>query len=499
MSAGSLRDEARFRSAFMNAAIGVAVTELSGRFLEVNPTFCEITGYSEQELLALSFVDITHPEDRDENQRLAQTLHSGQLKSRTFEKRYIKKNGEITWAQVSVSAIPDQAGNEYATVAVVQDITERKKVEEEIRLTKERLELATEAAGIGIWETDANGKGLEYFGVQWKIMGFSKPVRHPRSSEVHKKIHEDDQEPLFKGFETAFQEARDWSGEFRVIWPDNSIHWIQGRARAFYDENSKLNRILGVNFDLTQLKNSEQKLENAVQARDEFLSIASHELKTPLTTLKLQNQLRLRALVGHHLDFFHPEKIKSMLENDARQLDRLIRLIDDMLDISRIHSGKLTIFREKFDIQELTREIIDRLSTEFQNAGCEITWNEGPTIIGFWDRFRIDQVIVNLLTNAMKYGRNCPIQVVVEAHEAVTGPYVRIAVRDQGMGIAPEDQERIFNRFERAISASEVSGLGLGLYISKQIVEMHQGRITLESQPRKGSTFTVELPLSHLN
>lgn len=239
-----------------------------------------------------------------------------------------------------------------------------------------------------------------------------------------------------------------------------------------------------------QLRVLADSLQEAVRLRDEFLSIASHELKTPLTSLKMQSQMRQRWIDGGNLSSAD-QKFMALLANDTRQIDRLTRLIDDMLDISRITAGKLALHPETFDLRELVRETIDRQRPQLEAAGCTVALEPGEPVLGQWDRFRIEQVITNLLTNAMKYGAGKPVAVTLA--RAVAGG-ARLTVADQGIGIAPEDQARIFDRFERAVSPSSVGGLGLGLYISRQIVEQHGGTISVESRVGQGSRFAVELP-----
>jgi signal transduction histidine kinase len=179
-------------------------------------------------------------------------------------------------------------------------------------------------------------------------------------------------------------------------------------------------------------------------------------------------------------------------EKAARASQRLGLLIDDLLDVSRISSGRLSLQREEVDLAALTREVTARMSEELARAGNEVRlFSDGP-VTGQWDRLRLEQVLVNLLSNAAKYGAGRPVQVTVD----VQGPVARLAVRDQGIGVAPEEQERIFERFERSASVQHFKGLGLGLWITRRIVEAHGGCIRLESKPGEGSTFTVELPLS---
>ncbi|MCP3165796.1 GAF domain-containing protein [Myxococcus qinghaiensis] len=226
----------------------------------------------------------------------------------------------------------------------------------------------------------------------------------------------------------------------------------------------------------------------AVKARDELLSVAGHELKSPLNALQLQIHLLARMAK----DAVAASGLAERAEKAARAGQRLGLLIDDLLDVSRISAGRLTLNREELDLAALTRELVSRMSEELVRAGSEVLLLADEEVVGQWDKLRLEQVLVNLLSNAAKYGAGRPVTVQVEQRGAVA----ELAVKDQGIGVALEDQERIFERFERSESAQHFKGLGLGLWITKRIVEAHGGGIRVQSQPGKGSTFTVELPLS---
>jgi signal transduction histidine kinase len=179
------------------------------------------------------------------------------------------------------------------------------------------------------------------------------------------------------------------------------------------------------------------------------------------------------------------------VETAARQADRLARLITELMDVSRITAGRLHLELEEVDLVTLVRDVVGRLGEDAAKAGSPIELDErSATVTGRWDRLRIEQVVTNLLTNAFKFAAGKPIEVTV----AEDGPLGRIVVADHGVGIAPEDSERIFRRYEQATPAQRHGGLGLGLYIVRQIVEAHGGTIRVESQPGVGSVFTVELP-----
>ena len=233
------------------------------------------------------------------------------------------------------------------------------------------------------------------------------------------------------------------------------------------------------------------ELQEAVRSRDEFLSICSHELKTPVTSLKLQNQMAARSIAKGNFEILSPERLLKLFNTTNRQVDRMSRLIEDMLDIARIATGRLTMTVEKVDFGQLILEVTDRFSEEIKAIGATMELNLAPSIFIEGDKYRIEQVISNMITNAIKYGDRKPITILLTSHEKIA----TLSVRDHGIGIAKENQERIFNRFERAISANSISGLGLGLYIVRQILDAHQGSIRVESELKQGSNFIVELPI----
>ena len=228
-----------------------------------------------------------------------------------------------------------------------------------------------------------------------------------------------------------------------------------------------------------------QQAQAAVSVRDEFLSVAGHELRTPLTALKFQLHTLRRRIEGGQAD-----RALEVAERASMQFERLARLTEELLDVTRITSGRMDLARERMDLAELVREVTERQAETALRAGSRLDVETSTDAEGFWDRSRLDQVTTNLISNAVKFGAGRPIEVRVEPDTDV----VRLVVRDQGIGISPEDQSKVFERFERAVSTRSYGGLGLGLWISREIVEAHGGRILVESRPGAGATFVVELP-----
>ena len=241
-----------------------------------------------------------------------------------------------------------------------------------------------------------------------------------------------------------------------------------------------------------QLQQTQHDLERAVRMRDDFMSMVSHELRTPLNTLYLEAQLRQLHLAKGNLASFSPERLPAMIERDQRQIRNMVRLIDDMLDVTRMRRDALSIKTQPTDLAALAHAVVENLRQQAEAAGAAITLSAPAELRGAWDEFRIEQVLTNLLTNALRYGGGKPVEMVVRQ----LGNTAQVSVRDQGIGIAPEDQARIFEQFERTDdSRKHAAGLGLGLFITRKIVDLHGGRIGVESAPGEGSRFTVELPL----
>jgi PAS domain S-box-containing protein len=270
---------------------------------------------------------------------------------------------------------------------------------------------------------------------------------------------------------------------------------IEVRAKSFVHEGSPA-RLVTVQEISDRKKAEKQKVASLVLAenvrvRDEFISIASHELKTPLSSLKLQTQMMERDFKRDELKGYTPSKLKEVITLFNRQIDRLTELVETMLDVSRISAGRLVLDRQKVDLSQLVREVAASLEVSNVNSASSFELKLPEQLMIWAHSSRIEQVTENLLTNAIKYGEGKRIRVQVVAESS----FARIVIQDQGLGIAPEFMDKIFDRFERAISARNISGLGLGLYIARQIVEAHGGRISVESKLGVGSTFTVRLPL----
>lgn len=259
---------------------------------------------------------------------------------------------------------------------------------------------------------------------------------------------------------------------------ESDLVWLEALARTAASalESARL-------FD--EVQRSERAAREAVAVRDTFLSVASHELRTPINTLQLLVQSFLRSSARSE-----DPRTAERLRRIQTQIHRLADLIGTLLDVSRIAAGRFTLAPTEVDLAALVAEVIERDAELARSAGCEVHVHAPAAAPGRWDRLRLDQVLTNLLGNAFKFGAGKPVRVAIEPD----GDRVRLAVEDQGIGIRPDDRERIFQRFERAVSPQHYGGLGLGLWIVREVVAAHGGSVRVESEPGRGARFVLELP-----
>ena len=296
----------------------------------------------------------------------------------------------------------------------------------------------------------------------------------------------------FKGYE---------NGAVDFLHKPLDTYAVKSKVRVFadlYQQRNELRRQLAALEDarrrqqalVGELQQAKSDLQHALQMRDEFMSMVVHELRTPLSVLAMEVRVRQHQLASDNTAFFASDNLKRMFERDQRQVRSITRLIDDMLDATQIQHGRLSIRRAPCDLAVLLRRVVAEVSAQRDDVPIRFQ-SEFEEATGEFDEFRLEQVVVNLLTNALRYGAGQPVEVSLERLPAAAA----IRVRDQGVGIAPEDHARIFDQFVRVGDRRRVNGLGLGRYITRQLVEAHGGTISVQSVPGEGATFTVALPL----
>lgn len=431
-----------------------------------------------------AFLGGVHPDDRAKVEESMAAQYRGQERQITY--RVVRPDGAIRWIEDRAQIIFDAQGKPVRASGYAEDITERRQMQE-------RFDRTAKATGIGIWYCD-----LPFADLIWdktvKDHFWLPSDAHVTIETFYERIHADDRERTREAIAYSNEHATYYDIQYRTTNPNKleELKWIRAIGWTDYDAFGSPIRFDGLTFDVTEQHRYQSELQDAVRARDEFLSIASHELKTPLTSLRLQTQMLNRQIAKNDPAAYSKPRVDQLAEQTDKQTLRLVRLVDDMLDIARIRSGKLTLQPEPLDLCELVQDTVRIMHSQFVEAGCgdpELILR-GPAN-GTWDRMRLEQVLTNLFTNAIRYGRGKPVEVVVECLDQ----NVRLSVKDHGIGIALEAQPKIFDRFERAVDANEVSGLGLGLFITRQIARAHGGTVSVSSDLGQGATFTVDLPL----
>jgi PAS domain S-box-containing protein len=522
--------DALYEASFNAAAVGIAHTSFEGHWLRVNPRFCQILGYSQEECLASGFRDVTHPEDLADEMAGFQQLITGRIGTYHREKRYLHKQGHTIWLDVTGSLVYDHAGKAKHFIAVVEDVTERRRTDERQRLLAGTGQILLRSLDHRVTIEDVARLVTASF-CDWCAIA---TVDRTAESGYHLALcHADHQKsaPLAElgrrlleipGFRRSLdgdcgemltdlgaRAASAWNLDDATAGLLDKVGCGSSLMVPLAIRDQVLGQIIlvsghpGRRFGASDLATGQElahriamgveharlyhEAQEAIRVRDEFLSIASHELRTPLTPLQIHFQ---RLLGPRRSEALVPQQLHRILERCERQVHRLQALIDNLLDVSRISSGRLRLQTETVDLADIVRDVSGRFAEELAAAECQLVLESLTPVVGQWDRLRLEQVVTNVLGNAIKYGGGKPIEIKVE--ETPLGGRLRIA--DHGIGIADSDLARIFQRFQRAVSARSYGGMGLGLYITRQIVDAHCGSIQVESNPGSGSVFVVELP-----
>jgi PAS domain S-box-containing protein len=493
--------EERFRGFFNQTIVGIAQVDLDGRFVQVNRRYCEIVGRSEEELYRSKMQEITHPDDLPRNLSLFGQLTQGGP-SFEIEKRYIRPDGSLVWVNNCVSALRDENGTPSSNFAVVLDITERKQVEEALRVAKARLDIAIRASNIGFTEWDMPDADFARRTVRfincWEQIGYD--AANPPSSHVIDFVHPDDRDRLGREIEAyLYGQSKELETEHRLRHKDGSYRWMLGRGVAERDGFGKPLRFTGSIVDITEIKRAEAALreakelaESANRAKDEFLANVSHEIRTPMNAI-----LGMTELV---LDTPLTEDQRQCLKTAQSAADNLLGIINDLLDFAKIEAGKLELDAADFSLRAVLEEPLRALAVRAHRKGLELVCHVLPDVpdalVG--DVGRLRQVLLNLIGNAIKFTEHGEVVLRVSvateepavAAEAVMG--VRFAVSDTGIGIPLANQEKIFRAFEQEDTATtrKYGGTGLGLTIAARLVALMGGAIAVDSAPGRGSTFS---------
>jgi PAS domain S-box-containing protein len=356
------------------------------------------------------------------------------------------------------------------------------------RKSQERYRRLLDAIPECVWAADADGN-VNY----WNRHGLAYCGLRPTDVEDESFwdcLHPDDRGEARAHWEAGLRSGLRFERQVRIKRAsDGEYRWHLARAVPEREVEGHIVGWIATATDIDDQKRAEEALRKAIILRDDFLSVASHELRTPLTSLKLEVANLSRIARRDAAD--EGSRLVAKVDKIDSQADRLHRLIDELLDVSRIAAGRLELHVEPVDLTQVVCDVAARFTEEAARVGSTLNVSAPLAIVGRWDKGRLDQVLTNLVSNAIKYGDCKPIDVTLRA----ANDHAVVTIRDRGLGIAPHDHERIFGRFERAASSRHFGGIGLGLWIVKQIIDALGGTVTVESKPGDGSTFTVDLPL----
>lgn len=483
--------------------IGLASCNTDGKLIYVNKAFAAILGYSVEEILQLSYWDITPPKYADlEAEQLQKIYQEGRYGP--YEKEYIHRDGHLV--PVILNGLLIYQKGEILVWSSIQDISCLKLAESELQSMSYRLELAIKSAQIGIWEWDLSSDRLIWDARMHELYGVSTSDFSGSFKDWADSLHPDDLEASIARIQQAVRGERDFDMEFRLLRKDGSIRHIQAYALAQRDEQGQVQRMIGINYDISDRKQAEEllvrtneELSHATKLKDEFLANMSHELRTPLNAILGMSESLQDEIFG---------KINSEQTRAVQLIERsgihLLELINDILDVSKIESGQVTLDIAPCNVANLFHASLAFIKQQALRKSIQVEIQMPPHLPDLLvDERRIRQVLINLLNNAVKFtpdGGSLTLEVTrkdkINAPQESPQSFLQISVIDTGIGISSENIKKLFQPFIQIDSAlnRQYQGTGLGLALVKRVVELHGGIVSLSSEVGVGSRFTIELP-----
>jgi len=466
--------EQKFRTLADNISQLAWMANPDGYIFWYNQRWHTYTGTTPETMKGWDWQRVHHPDFVEAvTKKFKKAVKSGQIWEDTFPLK--RADGEYRWFLSRAQPITNSAGKIVRWFGTNTDITQQREAEQRFR------DLADAMPQL-VWTANPNGEVDYYNQRHTDLEGIKKLGKKYTWAPV---LHPDDLALTLKAWRKAVETKSIYQIEHRVKTKQGDYKWYLSRGIPVKDEQGAVLKWYGTATDINDQKETENQLRTSQQQKDQFIGIASHELKTPVTSLKAYAQI-LKKRLGSSVD----DKSSLLIDRVNAQIDKLNLLISDLLDVTRLQAGKLQLRKEKFDLNQFLLEVIEQtqLTTDTHTISSKLC----PTLKLHADKDRLSQVIINLLTNAIKYS---PKSNQVSLETKATDTRILITVKDNGIGIPKNEQKKIFEQFYRSSNGSTttLSGVGLGLFISSEIVRRHGGSISVESQEGKGSRFTVSL------
>lgn len=488
------RSEEKYRGIFDNASVGIAECSTDGRFRRVNDHMCEITGYAREELLQKTIADITHQRDRERDLVALAQMQNDDHDEYRVEKRYLHKNGDVIWVQVSVSPLHDDDGAVSSYLGIIREITSRKRAERLVRESETQFHQLADSIPQLAWMTKPNGE-VFWFNKRWYDFTGTK-LSEMEGWGWQAVIHPDVLPAVLAGWRSSLASGEPFEMTIPLKGKDGSYRPFLTRGQPLRNETGKIVRWFGTNTDIyhrqqleEQLRQTAAELTTLNQHKDQFLAALGHELRNPLAPIRTGIDL-----IRKSTDIHRTHEIADVMQ---RQVRHMVRLVDDLLDIARVTRGKLTLRQFNIDLTHCINEAIVATKLFIDQAQCSLTFDPPSCdVVVFGDADRLLQVFSNLLHNAAKStppGGRIAIDISLSEDEKD----VVVSIRDTGIGLRKEQLVEIFNLFSQVQRTDGVQGggLGVGLSMVKAIIEMHGGSVAATSAGRgAGATFTIRLP-----
>ena len=488
--------EGRFKGYFENSQVGMTITHPDKGWMEANDRFLDMVNYTMDEIQELTWEDLTHPEDIDADVAYFEQMIKGDIDTYAMDKRFIRKFGDIVYCNISVACVRDKDGNAELFLASYLDITQRKLMEDEIRTSEQRLNIALDASNTGIWSFNMQGSQNVYLSEQWyRQLGYSSSDFEKGDDPFEILMHPDDKEQVTSTLdEHGKSDVDEYEKEFRLKSKSGEYRWIRSKGKVTArDENTLGVNMTGVHMDITEQKKAAQELqaakelaEEATKAKSDFLANMSHEIRTPMNAIMGMTGLALATdLTAKQTDYL------NKVYNSATSL---LGIINDILDFSKIEAGKLDIEYAGFFLDDVLDNVTNLIALKAQDKGLEFLFHTTPDVpnalVG--DSLRLGQILINLANNAVKFTDKGEIVISAEVvEENEKDIKLKFAVRDTGIGLTEEQIGKLFQSFSQADTSTtrKYGGTGLGLTISKSLAELMGGEIWVESTYGEGSSF----------